>query len=293
MGTTRVLKKFEYFKPSSLNEALEALDQFGYGSHLLAGGTNILVDIKCSRIVTKALVDISEIKELQGIKFDGSKLIIGGATTFDEISKSGIIKDKYTALFEASQLLGTTQIRTGATIAGNICNASPAADSAPPLIVFDAEIEIVNSLETRIVSINDFFKGYKKTILRQGDILKSVILQNPPGNTGSAFMRVTRTASDLSLVNAAASLTIEGGICTEVRIAAGAVSEIPVRAVNVENMLQGKKISEKLIEEASSIIINEINPVNDVRASAQYRLDVSRVLIKKVLLKAFKETSKQ
>lgn len=292
MGTTRVLKKFEYFKPRSLNEALMLLDQFGCGAHLLAGGTNILVDIKCSKFEPKVLVDISEIKELQGIKFNGRELVIGAATTFDEISKSGIIKNKYTALFEASQMLGSTQVRNSATIAGNICNASPAADSAPPLIVFDAEIEIVNSKETKKVSISDFFTGYKKTIIKTGDILKSIILQNPPENTGSTFMRVTRTASDLSLLNASVFITLDHDICKEIRVAAGAVSDVPVRAVNVENMLRGRKINEKLIEEASNIIVNEINPINDVRASAEYRLDVSRVIMKKALLKAYEESKK-
>jgi CO/xanthine dehydrogenase FAD-binding subunit len=292
MGTTRVLKKFEYFKPSSFNEVLSLLGQYGCGAHLLAGGTNILVDIKCSRIEPKVLVDISEIEELKGIKFNGRELIIGAAATFDEVSKSGIIKNKYAALFEISQLMGSTQIRNSATIAGNICNASPAADSATPLIVFNAEIEIINSKETKKISINDFFAGYKKTIVKPGDILTSIILKNPPENAGSAFMRVTRTASDLSLVNAAASMILDGDICKELRVAAGAVSVIPVRALNVENMLRGKKINEKLIEEASNIIVDEINPINDVRASSEYRLDVSKVLVKKVLLKAYEECKK-
>jgi carbon-monoxide dehydrogenase medium subunit len=293
MGTTRVLRKFEYFKPKSIYEALSMLDEFGYGVHLIAGGTNILVDIKHSKLEPKVLVDISEIDELKGIRFNDRELIIGAATTIDEIEKSEVIKNKYTALFEAAQVMGSTQIKNSATIAGNICNASPAADSVLPLIVFNAEIEIVNSKETKKVSINDFFTGYKRTIIKPGDILKSIILQNHQENTGSAFVRITRTASDLSQVNASALVTLNNDVCKELRVAVGAVNVYPIRAVNVENMLRGKKINEKLIKEAANAIIDEINPIDDVRASAEYRRDVSIILVQKALLKAYEQSKKK
>ena len=289
MSTTRVLKKFEYYKPETLKETLLLLDEYGCGAHLLAGGTNIIVDIKLLRIEPKALVDIGGIKELSGIEFNGKELKIGAGVTISELEKSEIVREKYTALFEAAQAIGTTQIKNSATVAGNICNASPAADTAPPLIVFDAQIEIVNSKGIKKISINDFFTGYKKTILQTGDIVKSIILPCPPPKTGSAFDRITRTASDLSQANASVLITMCNGICRDLRIALGAVNVIPVRAIKSENVLRGKKINENLIKEAANIVTGEISPIDDVRSSAEYRRDVAIILVKRALLKACKQ----
>jgi CO/xanthine dehydrogenase FAD-binding subunit len=296
MGTTRILKKFEYFKPKTLSEAILMFNQKndeGNNISIIAGGTNILIDIKRSRISIDKLIDISDLAELREIEIIGDRIRIGAAVTVKELEKSAVIKENFFALFEAAQSMATTQIKNSATIAGNICNASPAADLALPLSIFGSDVEIVNKEGTKLISLNDFFTGYKKTALKSGEIVKAFNIPIPGKITGSAFLRLTRTSSDLSQVSVAVMVTVKEDIIESANLAMGAVSPLPALTIRLQDKFKNRKISKELISEIERLVSESISPITDVRATGEYRKEVSGILAGRALKKAYERTINQ
>ncbi|MEE9519204.1 MAG: FAD binding domain-containing protein, partial [bacterium] len=188
---------------------------------------------------------------------------------------------------EASGEIGHYNLRHLATIGGNLCNAVPSADAAIPLIALDAEAVIAGVDGDRIVKFEDFFTFVQETVLDESEIQKEIrIPQQPPG-TGASFKRIGRTNVDIALVNAAVRLVLDGdGVCADSRIVLGAVAPTPIRARRAEEMLIGRKLTAELIEEAAETAAQGTKPISDVRASAEYRREMSRVLVKRALIEA-------
>ncbi|MEM0486717.1 MAG: xanthine dehydrogenase family protein subunit M [Sulfolobales archaeon] len=285
VNTYRIPQKFEYYKPRDLREALELLNSIE-DAKIVAGGTDLVVDLKYRRVVPKALIDVSELSELRFIRTDGNYIEIGSAVTMQELVESEIIKKSLPLLAEAVESIGSWQIRNLATIGGNICNASPAADSVPPLLTYDAELELASLNGPRTVSIEKFFTGPKKTVLERGEILRSIKIPLSQQKFGWSYVKIGRTSFDLAKVSVAVLLRAEDGIVSEVRIALGSVAPTPVRARTTEKSITGMSL-ERAAVRASELIVSEIAPIDDVRSTAWYRSRVAKILVRDAIWKAY------
>jgi carbon-monoxide dehydrogenase medium subunit len=288
----RRLPKFEYHAATSLGEALNHLSKHGDKAKVLAGGTDLLVSMKKREILPEHLINLKGIQELKHIHYDKKGgLKIGGLVTLGEIERSTIVREKYSALWDAANVMAAPQIRTLATIGGNLCSAVPSADTAPPLVALGASVTLAGKNGERTPLVEDFFAGPEATLLSADEILSHVSIPNPPENSGSAYLKLMRrNAMDLALVGVAACLGLDKGkrVCKEARIALGAVAPTPMRALDAEEVLLNKEPDEHLAMEAGKIAAGEARPISDIRASKAYRTEVVRVLTKRVVMEALK-----
>lgn len=283
---SKFFRPSEYFKPKTLSEALSLLEKYDGTARPIAGATDLFVK-KNPEI--KQLVDIRDIG-LNYIEEDGSDLVIGATTTLSEIEDSPTVKGgSFRALREAVHQIGCVQVRNTATIGGNLCNASPAADSASVLIAMDATARIVGPKGERDVPLEEFFQGPGKTVLGSSDLLKELRIPTPSPNSGIVFMKIGRTAVDIALVNASVRVTFRSktSICGDARIVLGAVAPVPMRARKAEKLLVGNEISDDNIVKVAETAAAETQPISDVRASAAYRREMSKVLIRRAIKQAF------
>lgn len=285
INTYRIPLEIDYRKPKDLREALELLSLIE-GAKVIAGGTDLVVDLKYRRAVPRALVDISELSELRFVKVSGGHLEIGSAVTLQELAESGVIREFLPLLAEAIESIGSWQIRNLATIGGNVCNASPAADSVPPLLAYDAELELVSLDGPRVVPLERFFVGPKKTVLERGEILRSIRVPLNWQRFGWSFIKIGRTSFDLAKVSVAVLLRVEDGRLSDVRVALGAVAPTPVRARATEKSIAGMSV-ERAAALASELVVDEIAPISDVRSTAWYRLHTARALVREAIWRAY------
>jgi len=278
----RPLPKMDYVAPSSLKEALHLLKQYKDKARLLAGGTDLIPKMKKRMVKATVVIDLNRIPGLSGIQLRKDGLHIGGLTRLAEIKESRLVREKAPVLAQAIGLMASPPIRNRATIVGNLCTASPAADTAPPLLVLDASVKLQSGKGERIVPLAKFFLGLQKTARRPEEILTKVIVPVQKGS--SAFLKLgRRKAFTLSLVSAAAFARVRDGKFEDVRLALGAVAPTPIRGRKIEEALQGKEASEENIIQAAELIREEVKPISDVRASEEYRREMSVVLTRRVL----------
>ena len=285
---TRILKaEFEYLAPDALQEAVQLLNQYGADAKVIAGGTDLLVQMKKEVISPGYLIDIMKIADLSFIKAENGWLRIGAATKWSEFVEFCSKDPKYVALYEASRSVGKVQVRNMGTIGGNLCTASPAADSAPPLLAFDSRVKLCNVQGERILDLRDFFKGVNVTVMAPNDIMTEVQIPSIKDGTGSAFMKTTRVGSDIAKISCAVAVQRQGDLCTACRIAMGAVAPIPMRAIEAEGIVAGKKVDVSLVDKIGQTVAAEINPITDIRSTAEYRRQVAAILLKDVFWKAW------
>jgi carbon-monoxide dehydrogenase medium subunit len=265
--------RIKYLKPRTLEEAIELLTKIR-GSRVLAGGTDLLVDLKTGRVSAEALVDIGAIRELRGVEDLGDRIRIGAATRLQEIVESDVVARELPLLRNAVESMGSWQIRNLATVGGNLCNASPAADTAPPLLAYEAELVIVGPRGTRVVPITKFFTGYRRTALEEGEILKEIVIGKRAWSGWSYIKLGRRSSFTLSIVSVAVLTSTRGGVLEDVRIALGSVAPTPIRAYRAEEYLRGREVSLEVLERAAEIAREEVSPIDDVRASAWYRREM-------------------
>jgi CO/xanthine dehydrogenase FAD-binding subunit len=297
MSSTRVISlDFEGSAPRSLEEALAVLRE--EGAQVLAGGTDLVNNIKTNTVKPSRLVYVLGIADLDFITVGERSLAIGAGARLSDIEHNRQVVSRYPALAEAINVIGGTQIRNMATLAGNICNASPGADTPPILLALDAEVEIcalnggVEVQQSR-VPIGGFFVGPKKTVLKQGQMVHSVSVPLPPEHSGSAFRRLARVSLDIAKINCAAYLRRDGDTIRQARVALGSVAPTPVRAPTIEKALEGQRFSRGLFEEAAELASEDIAPIDDVRSTEQYRRQVASLLIKETLELAWQRAGGQ
>ncbi|MGC8975901.1 MAG: FAD binding domain-containing protein [Thermoprotei archaeon] len=280
--------EFQYFEPESIEEALQLLRTYGSEAKILAGGTDLLVKMKIRAVEPKYVINIKRIKELRYIKAEKDSIHIGALTTWRYLEKSDLVREEVPALYDAVKSMGSVQIRNMATVGGNLCNASPAADSAPPLLAHEAKIKLTSIEGTREIPITEFFTGPRKTVMYKTEILQEVVVPYDADFARSySYVKVGRRNSfTLSVVAVATVLKVRNRSIEDVRVALNAVAPTPVRARSVESFLKGREAGSEVIEKASELVLSDISPISDVRASAEYRKHLSRVLVKDALLKA-------
>ncbi len=306
------MKKFDYFKPKTFEEALTLLAKYGEKAKLIAGGTDVIVMIKQKAITPDVLISLQAIPGLDRIQFNGS-LSIGPMVTHRAIEKSEVIRENFSALADAVDDLGSVQIRNVATIGGNICTAAPSADTATPLLVLGTRVKIKSAQGEKTVPIEEFFKGPGATVLQTGEMVKELSIPKPLPNTGSAYYKLQRRlALDLPILGVSVLLSLDKNkvtcsdllctaspistilhkmeedeiVCKDVRIALGVAAPTPMRALKAEALLRGKKLSDELLEEAANTASREAQPRDSLRGEAWYRKDMVRVLVKRMAMKS-------
>ena len=275
-----MLSKFNYLKPKSLDEALAYIKE-NPGTKLLAGGTDLMIVLRRNMEIVDHVLDIKDIPETKRFEYKaGEGLFIGASVTVNEISECDVVAEKYVAVKEAADSLASYQLRNRATLVGNLCNASPGADLASPLLVFDAVVHIAGPDGVREVALENFFTGVKRTVLVPGEIVIGIMLPDVNGDT-SVFLKQARIKGhDLGIAGVSIRRTGAGKLC----VGMTAVAPTPIRLRNLEESLQSKPFSAETAEWLNEEIKNHIKPISDIRSSAEYRLHVSGVLAQKGLM---------
>ena len=279
------LPKFQYHAPISLAEALHLLATLDEAKPF-TGGTDLVPLLREAACRLSNLVDLNRVTELNYIREDSGYICIGATATHAQVAASPIAA-KAPALVDAVSWIGSPQIRNRATIAGNLCNASPAADSAPPLLVHEAEVTIRSLEETRVIPLNELFAGPKLNCLEPDELVTEIRFRAPPESSGSSFKRIgRRKAFTLSVVSAAAYVEMKRDKVKVARLAFGSVAETPIRTPEVEEMLRGKAITAKLLDRAAESVKAAVAPITDIRGTAEYRRDMCGVLMRRTLAEA-------
>ena len=285
----RRLPRFDYLAPKTIDEALSLLFQYKGRTKVIAGGTDVVPKLKRREIrAPEYIIDLKGIPGLDYIKYDAdSGLSLGALVTIGAVETSPTIREKFSVLAQAAQSMASPQVRNRGTIAGNICNAVPSADTAPALLTLEARLKLIGQKGIRIVNIEDFFTGPNQTALTDEEILQEIQLPNPPPNSKGIYLKLTpRRAMDLAIVGVAVVVIPEDGVCTDIRIALGAVAPTPIRAKRAEGILRGQRFSEEVIEKAAQTAAEESQPIDDYRASAEYRREMVKVLIRRAINQA-------
>lgn len=285
----RRLPKFDYLEPRSIEEALSLLAQYTGRAKVIAGGTDLLPKLKRREIeVPEYIIDLKGIPDLDYITYDEvGGLSLGPLVTIHAAESSSIVQQRFGVLYQAVESMASTQVRNRGTIAGNLCNAVPSADTAPALLTLEASLKLTSQNGERIVNIDDFFTGPNETLLTEEEILLEIRVPHlPPHGVGRYLKLTPRTSMDLAIVGVAAAVVAEQGICSDIRIALGAVAPTPIRARRAEDVIRGQKLSAETIGRAAQIAAGECHPISDRRASAQYRCDMVEVLTKRAIQQA-------
>ena len=282
-----------YLSPKSVEEGISLFSKYGDKAKVISGGTDLLVQMKHNNLLPDYLISVSNIRDLDYIKYDQAEgLKIGALTTIGVIANSELIKGKFSVLAQGAGLLGTPAIKNQGTIGGNLCNAAPSADIAPPLIVLGAMAKFVGADGERIIPVEDFFAGPGVTIMKHHQLLLEIQIPNPRLHSGGAYIKQTRgRGPDLAIVGVAAFVVMDRETIGDVKIALGAVAPTPVRAKKAEGILRGKKLDDKLLEESSQAASSESKPIDDVRSSADYRRRLVGVLTKRAVLQAIQQAA--
>jgi len=276
------MNQFKYISPKTKEEVLKILKQEKSKACIVAGCSNVLPYIKDKIISGKLLLDISGIGELNYIRKSEGNLYIGAATTISDLINSKVIREECSVLHQAAEDFADPTVRNSATIGGNLADASPAADVAPPLLVLYAVLEIESINGKREVSLKDFFTGPRKTTLHDDEMITSIKIKSDSLNKNGCFIKLgLRQAMAISLASIAMILETEEEKVTDVRIAMGSVAPTPLRLINVEEFLINQKMDNVLLKEAMKKVSETVKPIGDVRASADYRRYVSGVLFKR------------
>jgi carbon-monoxide dehydrogenase medium subunit len=249
--------------------------------------------MKIGVVKARRVVDLSALPELKIVEQrpDGG-LRIGAATTARSLELARPVRDGFQSLAEGASVVGSYQIRNLATLGGNLANAAPSADMAPPLIALDAEMVILGSSGRRTVPAADFFTGVRKTVLAPDELLVEIVIPAPGQGSGGSYIRHTpRRELDIAVVGVASQITLRDGACVKARIALAAVAPVPLRARNAEQRLEGEAVTPELIEEAASLAVLAAQPISDQRGSAEFRRHLVRVLTRRTLTHAFERAS--
>ncbi|MGO9118595.1 MAG: FAD binding domain-containing protein [Desulfomonilaceae bacterium] len=282
------LPRFEYSAPKTLVSALSILAEQGDGGHLYPGGTDVMVKMSAGRLKPKVIIHLMDIEGLDGIHFDPTEgLTLGATARLAEVASHPDILENYPALAHAVQVMANVEVRHMATVAGNLCNAAPSADTAPPLIAMGAQVTLASVNGERRLPLDQFLKGPGLTAMQHGEVMTSIHVPPPQPNSGASYMRISaRCGVDIAAVGVGVMAAFNGEGCKEARIVLGAVGPIPMRAPKTEDLMKGRKWTEYLIEEGGDLAAEEAKPISDVRASAEWRKKMVAVLTRRTLEEA-------
>ncbi len=283
------VEKFAFYSPSSLPEVWDLLEYHGEGAKLIAGGTDLMVQMKNKLICPRVLINLWPLKELKGIERRNGELRVGALVTHASLAHSPLLQENWMLLAEAANKVGSPQIRNVGTVGGNLVNASPAADTAPALLALEGKVVLASKRGERKISLDSFLLGPGMTVLEKDEVLKEILIPIPPAGATGTFIKLGRRKSlDLAVVSVAVLLHLDPltKCCNWVRIALGAVAPTAIRAKETEKFLCGKILHEETIREAGAKAQEECHPISDIRASARYRREMVKVMVERALKKS-------
>jgi len=284
------LSDFNYWKPENLLDAVSLLANMEDQARPLAGGTDLLVKMKKGPINWKGIVNLKGLTELKGINYEGETITIGALTQISSLIENPLVSIHFPVLVDAARSLGTPQVRNLATIGGNLCNASPAADVALVLLMYEARLQIMGPSGSRKVPVQEFYVGPGQTVLQQGEILTTVEIDLPPLNSKGVFYKHgKRKSHEIALVNVAVLLTSqpETKQITRARIAVGSVASTQLRIKDAEDSLTDSLATLSAFEKAAKLAKEAVNPIDDVRSTASYRKQMVGILTRRALQEAW------
>lgn len=277
---------FDYVRPGGLADAVSILAEEGRIARPLAGGTDLLVALRHGLAHADVVVDLKRVVELAGgIEDSEGTLLINANTPMTDIERDETVRTRIPGLVESARVVGSVQIRNRATLAGNVCNASPAADTPPMLVALGATLLVAGPDGERRVGIDDFWTGYRETVLRKGDVIRAVEIPLPGVREGTAFLKLgVRRAMEISIVCVGARVALDDdGAISGVGIGLGSVAPTTVRAAASEQLLLGEKPAPGLLAQAGAAAIEAGSPIDDLRASADYRRAMIPVMVERAL----------
>ncbi len=285
------ISDFNYFRPKSLKEALTLLEKSNNGAPL-AGGTDLLVEIKQGLRHHEDIISLNDIEELKIISEDAEGIYIGAGLTHNELISSAVIRKKLPAIAQAASKIGCDQIRNKGTIGGNLCTAASCCDLGPVLMALNASVKITSFNDTRIVPLKDFFVFHKRTVLKKDELLTSIIVPHPHPGTGLHFEKFgLREAAAVSVASVAVMVKLREGICDDACIVIGAVAPTPKISNKSIELVKGKDISElsehsQILKQAGDAAAEDAIPIDDIRGGAKYRREILKVLTRRAILNA-------
>jgi len=287
-----LLPKFDYEEPKSLPEALAMLSELKGNGKVIAGGTDLLVNMKKGTVRPACLVSLKKVEALREISGEDGGLSVGSHVTISEIADSDRVASTFPVLARSASCLGSPLIRNRATIGGNIVTARPAADLPPALLVLGARVELRGKDKDRTVSLDGFFTGPGTSVIETREVLTRIVIPSPPPFTGADYIKLGhRAALEIAIVAVSSRLTLDkpDGVIVDARVILSSVAPTAIHAVSAEKALMGQRPSEDLFAKAASLAVGDSSPITDMRGGAEYRRDMVNTLVKRTLLRAFKD----
>ncbi|MBW2027490.1 MAG: xanthine dehydrogenase family protein subunit M [Deltaproteobacteria bacterium] len=289
----RTLPKFEYFSPGTLEEALAFLRENGDRTRMLAGGTDLIPQMRWGEHRPEYVMSLGQAEGLDIMEFgEKTGLKLGAMCRIAQIEKSPLIKAHYPILSQAASVLGSKEIRNRATLGGNLCTAAPSADMPPSLLALEAKAVVATSKGERVVPLEEFFKGPKENCLGKDEILTRIEVPPVKPHSGGEYVKFgRRRAMEITMIGVAALLTLDpgDGSCTEARLALATAAPTPIRAKGAEKVLSGKEPDEEIISEAATIVVGECSPRSSWRTTEEYRKELIPVLVKRAIKRALEK----
>ena len=279
MNTRLISHEFEYHAPQTLQKALELLSHYGPEAKILAGGTDLVGHLKFGKRTPAHVIDIKKLEELKFIS-NGTVIKIGAGNNFKTVQDCFAGSIVYAGLHESIYSIGKTQVLNMATVGGNLANGSPKADTAPPLLTYDARIKLVSLKGERTLDLKEFHTGPNKTVMADNEILTEIEFDALPSHTSSAFEKTARVGADISKITCAVTVARGGNVCKSCRIACGAAAPVPMRMPLAEEMMIDKTVDEELIDTVALQVGKEIKPPSYGRTSQEYRRHMVAVMFR-------------
>ncbi len=281
------MRPFSFVSPSTLNEAVQAMASANGNARALAGGSDLVDQMRVGRRTPSVVVDIKNIPEMRRLEYvDGEGLHMGAGVSCTRTADFPAVGEKYPAIKESCLLIGSTQIQNRASIAGNVCNAAPSGDTIPTVLIYGAKAVIEGLGGRREVALEDFFLGPSQTVLKPDELMVEIIVPPPPPNSASHYLRfIPREEMDIAVAGAGSLVAIDPGTkrCIQARIVLASVAPTPVRARDTEAALEGQVLSKELVRQAAELAPNASSPITDVRGTVEYRKELCKVLTRRTL----------
>ena len=286
-----ILTKFEFIEPETFEEVYQIVEKNRGDAVLIAGGTDLLVNMKKKTIRPKILISLEKINSLKQINYsDTEGLTLGSMVTINELSGNPLIRQKFLLLSIAAAKIGSLQVRNRATIGGNICTARPAGDTIGPLLAYGAKVQLVKGKENRWETLDKFITGPGKTTKKEGEVLAAITIKPFADNTGVSYIKYgVRKAMEIAMVSITTSLTFDGNKCQAASIVLGAVGPTFIRSIDAEEFLRSSEVTPSVAEKAAELAAACCTPITDVRASAEYRRELARILTKRGIMEALSQ----
>jgi carbon-monoxide dehydrogenase medium subunit len=279
--------------PASVEECVKTLAARGASAKTVAGGTDLLPQMKNGLVKPAVVIDLSGVAALRGVAAaNGAGLRIGACATARELELHPEVRKRYAGIADGAALVGSVQVRNLATVGGNLCNAAPSADMAPPLMALEAEAVIASPRGERRVPLTSFFQGVRRTVLGADELLVALVVPSPGAGSGGSYIRHTpRRELDIAVVGVASQVTVQNGRCVKARIALASVAPTPVMATAAQQALEGQALTPELVERAATLAVDAATPISDQRGSVEFRRHLVKVLTRRTLTSALARAS--